>query len=279
MIKHIFKGTEGHIFFRQFGSASSPNLMILHPSPLSSFFMEPLSSYLEDLFSIVAPDLPGYGNSDPLPSNPISLKDYFPFMLELMEILKWDKMYLYGTATGCQLAIAFALEYPEKVLALVGENACHFEDTEQSDLLLQYFPELKPEEDGSHLIKAWKFSYKTCISFPWYSVSDEQKLPAGFPLQRLNQMAIDMLSAGEHYDLAYRLAFKHERANFVQALRIPASFLMWKESIMWPYMLRLAAFEMPENVRFIPVNGDIKFRFLQVRKTWKDLMDASKQDN
>jgi pimeloyl-ACP methyl ester carboxylesterase len=279
MMKRIFKGTSGHIFFRQFGSASSPPLMILHPSPLSSFFMEPLGSYLEDLFSIVAPDLPGYGNSDPLSSDPISLKDYFPFILDLMETLKWDKMYLYGTATGCQLAIAFALAYPEKVLALVGENACHFEETEQTDLLEQYFPDLKPKEDGSHLARVWEFSYKSCIGFPWYSVSEDQKLPAGFPLQRLNQMAIDMLSAGEHYDLAYRLAFRHERAHFVQALKIPARFLMWKESVLWPYMLRLAAFEMPENVRFITVNGDFKFRFLQVRETWNALRNASKQEN
>jgi pimeloyl-ACP methyl ester carboxylesterase len=188
-----------------------------------------------------------------------------PFLLDFLKKNKLQQVILYGTATGCQLAIAFALAYPEKVALLVGENACHFEDHEREELYKNYFPNLEPRPDGSHLPKIWEMCRKTSIGFPWTSVPDGEPLPPNFPLATIAGMVRDTLLAGENYHLAYRAAFDHERAEKVQGLAVPANFIIWQGSILRDFMERLASFPMPENVRFLRCGGDIATRYEMVK--------------
>ncbi len=266
MTKHFIALPQGRIFYRQFGAEGGPPLVLLHPSPLSSALFERLGTYLSDSFTVYAPDLPGYGLSDPLPTAPDSLADYLPFLHQLLDHLELPSVQLYGTATGCQLAIAFALAYPERVTHLVGENACHFEDAERAVLFETYFPDLRPRADGSHLADVWRMCYKTCIGFPWTAVPDTATLPDNFPLAVVQGMVRDTLLAGENYHWAYRAAFEHERAELVQALLVPATFVIWSGSIVLPYMERLAAFSMPANVQFLRCDGDLTERYALVKE-------------
>ena len=47
-------------------AGSGPPLFLLHPSPLSSAFMEPLMRRLAGRVTAIAPDTPGFGDSDPI---------------------------------------------------------------------------------------------------------------------------------------------------------------------------------------------------------------------
>lgn len=262
MKKRFLRLRTGEVFYRHFGRPmGQPAVVLLHPSPLSSAFMERLGYFLADASEVYAPDLPGYGLSASLAQKPQQMSDYVPFLLDFLKKKRLERVRLYGTATGCQLAIAFALAFPEKVERLVGENACHFEDAERAELFRTYFPDLRPRADGSHLLSLWTMCYKTCIGFPWTSVPDGAPLPAGVPLAQVQAMARDTLLAGESYDIAYRAAFEHERAEYVQALRVPATFVIWQHSIVRPYMERLASFPMPPNVRFLRCEGDLNERY------------------
>ena len=52
------------IFYREAGATGSPKLLLLHGFPSSSHMFRDLIPLLADRFHIVAPDLPGFGNSD-----------------------------------------------------------------------------------------------------------------------------------------------------------------------------------------------------------------------
>lgn len=255
----------GRIFYRHFANPGRPALLLLHPSPLSSAFMERLALFLSTDFEVFAPDLPGYGFSDPLAQRPREMADYLPFLQEFLAKNNIAKAILYGTATGCQLAIAFALAHPEKTALLVGENACHFEADERAELLQSYFPDLTPRADGSHLRAAWEMCYKTCIGFPWMKVPDSAALPPGITPAFVQAMLRDTLLAGENYQDAYRAAFAHERAHKVQQLAVPAVFIIWSGSILAAQMERLTTFQMPENVRFVRCDGDITARYTAIK--------------
>ncbi len=262
MKKRFLQLRTGEVFYRHFGrSTGQPAVVLLHPSPLSSAFLEQLGHFLADALEVYAPDLPGYGLSAPLEQMPRQMSDYVPFLFDFLKKKRLERVRLYGTATGCQLAIAFALAFPKKVEQLVGENACHFDDAERAELFRTYFPDLNPQADGSHLLRLWTMCYKTRIGFPWTSVPDGAPLPAGVSLAQVQAMARDTLLAGEHYDAAYRTAFEHERAEHVQALRVPATFVIWQHSILRPHMERLASFPMPPNVRFVRCEGDLRERY------------------
>ena len=53
-----------NIFYREAGSPDAPKLLLLHGFPSSSHMFRDLIPVLADRFHIVAPDLPGFGNSD-----------------------------------------------------------------------------------------------------------------------------------------------------------------------------------------------------------------------
>jgi pimeloyl-ACP methyl ester carboxylesterase len=55
------------IFYRETGDPANPKLVLLHGFPSSSHQYRNLMSTLADHFHVVAPDCPGFGNSD-LPS-------------------------------------------------------------------------------------------------------------------------------------------------------------------------------------------------------------------
>src|SRR5262245_46040398 len=52
------------IFYREAGPAGAPKLLLLHGFPTSGHMFRDLIPPLADRFHMVAPDLPGFGNSD-----------------------------------------------------------------------------------------------------------------------------------------------------------------------------------------------------------------------
>src|SRR5689334_18006044 len=52
------------VFYREAGARGAPKLLLLHGFPSSSHMFRDLMPRLADRFHIVAPDLPGFGQSD-----------------------------------------------------------------------------------------------------------------------------------------------------------------------------------------------------------------------
>src|SRR6202020_1775769 len=52
------------VFYREAGASGSPKLLLLHGFPTAGHMFRNLIPLLADRFHIVAPDLPGFGNSD-----------------------------------------------------------------------------------------------------------------------------------------------------------------------------------------------------------------------
>ena len=52
------------VFYREAGASDAPTLVLLHGFPSASHMFRELIPLLADRFHIVAPDLPGFGNSD-----------------------------------------------------------------------------------------------------------------------------------------------------------------------------------------------------------------------
>ena len=113
------------IFYREAGPTNAPTLLLLHGFPTSSHMFRGLIPLLADRFHIVAPDLPGFGQSD-LPSRDA-------FYLYVRQIGRSHRP-LYGgreTQAVCDLhfrlrravGLRIALKHPERVTAIIRRTA------------------------------------------------------------------------------------------------------------------------------------------------------------
>lgn len=96
-----------------------PPLLLLHGTPKNSFYWYRLFPLLTPHFTLVAPDLRGFGYSDKPPSTDgydsgTNAKD----VTELMTQLGHEKFYLHGEDRGADYAVAVAGLYRDRVLKL-----------------------------------------------------------------------------------------------------------------------------------------------------------------
>jgi pimeloyl-ACP methyl ester carboxylesterase len=243
-------------------SGSGPVMVLLHPSPRNSKMMEPLIHLLADSFTVIAPDTPGYGYSSPLPKRADSLYDYVPYLHQLIKKITDQPVKLYGTATGAQLAIAYSLIYNEHVQHLYLDNAAHFDEEACDVILKNYFIDLSPQADGSHLQKLWQHVCDGCLYFPWYDKNEANKIAAALPpAAAIQNIVNDYLLAGENYTDAYIAAFKHERAEKVQALKCSTTIFKWLGSPVLKHIKRLLEFKLPDNIKIVETAVNTKKRF------------------
>src|ERR1700747_3394366 len=64
MIRYRSADTGGHhVFYREAGEPGNPAVLLLHGFPTSSHMFRDLIPLLADRYHVVAPDLPGFGNT------------------------------------------------------------------------------------------------------------------------------------------------------------------------------------------------------------------------
>jgi len=92
-------------------------LFCLHPIDASSRIFSRLLPEIADLRSVYAPDLPGYGESDPSPTR--SVVDAAAAVSELANDLRLRQIDLLGVQYGATVALELAAARPELVRRLV----------------------------------------------------------------------------------------------------------------------------------------------------------------
>lgn len=118
------------IFYREAGRPDAPAILLLHGFPSSSRMYEPLFSRLSAQFHLVAPDYPGFGHSDaPTTTQFTYTFDHVAAVIgKLTEALDLRSYVLYMQDYGGPVGFRLAIAHPERVRALVIQNAVAHED-------------------------------------------------------------------------------------------------------------------------------------------------------
>jgi pimeloyl-ACP methyl ester carboxylesterase len=254
------------IHYRQMGEGEP--IVLLHASPRSGKMLENFGKMLAETFLVIIPDLPGYGFSEAIPQKVNNLYEVVPYLKAFFEALNIQKPSIYGTATGAQLGIAYALTHSSGVKNLFLDNPAHFSEEEYKQISHRYFIDLSPKSDGSHLINLWNHVRDSMLYFPWYDHSEKAQFNNVVPSDAVIANTVqEYIVAGERYGELYRAAFLHERADKIQQLSVPTVIFKWQASILLKYIDRLLEFEFPKNVRVVETEKDISERYSKMVET------------
>lgn len=108
------------IAYHRMGEGNSKKLILLHGNVSSSTFYLPLMKRLCDEYDVVAPDLNGYGATEPSPINAkTGLLDWAMDIDSLASTLGFDEFSLLGWSLGGGVAMRYAIEYNQKLTNLI----------------------------------------------------------------------------------------------------------------------------------------------------------------
>jgi len=111
-------GTE--LSFITGGEASSPAVLLLHGSPSSARMFREVIPELSRAAFVIAPDLPGFGESDVLQSP--SFPAFGQAISELLDRLSIGPRYIYLHDYGAPVGFHIVMQAPERVLGLIVQN-------------------------------------------------------------------------------------------------------------------------------------------------------------
>ncbi|MEN8131957.1 MAG: alpha/beta hydrolase [Pseudomonadota bacterium] len=112
------------VFYREAGPSDAPTILLLHGFPTSSHMFRNLMPALADRYHLVAPDYPGFGNSEQPAMDDF---DYsFDNLAKLVEAfvdqLGIDRYSLYLMDYGAPIGFRLAAKHPERVQSLIVQN-------------------------------------------------------------------------------------------------------------------------------------------------------------
>lgn len=146
-------------------------LLLLHSAPRSSRAYRFLMPELAQRFRCIAPDLPGFGQSDPLASE-VTMEALGDAMVEFLGALGIRKAHVFGYHTGNKVTAAMAADHPRSVdrVILCGQIHSIIPDKEARNAAIRhivdkYFVEFPASASGEHLLRRWQADWSDITGF------------------------------------------------------------------------------------------------------------------
>jgi pimeloyl-ACP methyl ester carboxylesterase len=118
------------VFYREAGDPKNPAMVLLHGFPSSSHMYRNLMPALADKFYLIAPDYPGFGNTDaPSPDEFSYTFDKLSEVVEkLLLSLGINRFTLFIQDYGSPVGFRIALRHPDWIQGIVSQNGNAYEE-------------------------------------------------------------------------------------------------------------------------------------------------------
>ena len=202
-----------HVRVAGAGRTERPPVVCLHMSPASGVVYERFASVAGADRTVVAPDTPGFGASDPLPPYP-SIGAYADVVAEVVDAMGLPTpVDLLGYHTGSFTAVELAGRRPDLVRRVVAVSMPVFTADELERFRRLYSREPIFTEDGERLRDRWRWF----VAF--FGVGRDNTL------EQAARIFYARLSGGERHWWGHHAAFDYDVVPVLERLSVPVLVL------------------------------------------------------
>ncbi len=118
------------IFYREAGSKTAPNILLLHGFPSSSHMFRNFIPLLADHYHVIAPDLPGFGFSG-IPDRKrfrYTFDNLARTIDDFTQAIGLDRYAIYVFDYGAPVGFRLALAHPDRITAIISQNGNAYEE-------------------------------------------------------------------------------------------------------------------------------------------------------
>jgi pimeloyl-ACP methyl ester carboxylesterase len=118
------------VFYREAGLWDAPTILLLHGFPTAGHMFRDLIPQLAEGFHLVAPDLPGFGQSDMPPPNAFTytFENLARVIDRFTEAIRLHRFAIYVFDYGAPVGFRLAVRHPDRITAIISQNGNAYED-------------------------------------------------------------------------------------------------------------------------------------------------------
>ena len=118
------------VFYREAGGAGAPALLLLHGFPTAGHMFRGLTPLLAGQFHVIAPDLPGFGQTDMPDRNKFRYTfDNIAHVIDrFTEVIGLNRFAIYVFDYGAPTGFRMATAHPERITAIISQNGNAYEE-------------------------------------------------------------------------------------------------------------------------------------------------------
>jgi pimeloyl-ACP methyl ester carboxylesterase len=244
-------------------AGDGPPLVMMHGSPGDTAVLEEEMHAAAGQFTCFAFDAPGFGGSDPLPGDVLTVADLARATAAAMEALGLPPCRVFGTHTGAAIGAELGAGWPERVSGLVLEGLPIFTEDEIKAIFDGYFAPMIPDPLGGQLISTWVRFRDQFTWFPWLSRNVTRLNPVDRPTPEEIDLWVSMFYRScKTYSAAYKAACYYGHGAYVAAekLTVPTVFMCSAEDMLFPHLDRLPPLKPGQRIERLAYDPPAKFR-------------------
>ncbi|MBL0924027.1 MAG: alpha/beta hydrolase [Sphingomonadaceae bacterium] len=193
-------------------AGKGPPLLMVHQSPRSSAEYTELMTIWGQHFTCIAPDTPGFGQSDPLPQANPDINDYADAIVDFGRALGLQKTAAYGFHSGGIILVTAVKRHPGMFHGMAVGGYAIWTPEEMAIFGESYIPPFRPSAYGEHLTWLWNRILEQSWFFPWFDVRGETRLSLAHDDPALVHAIVrEMLDSGDAYRLGYGAVLRAPR--------------------------------------------------------------------
>lgn len=241
MTRHFVDVGTRRVHYRRCGSG--PALLMVHQSPRSSTEYETLMREWGEHFTCIAPDTPGFGQSDPLPDANADIDAFADAVADLLDALGLDRVGAYGFHSGGIILVNALKRHPQRFSCLAVGGYAVWTPEEMALFGDRYLPPFRPSAYGEHLTWLWNRVLEQSWFFPWFAVEPAHALGvAHADPARVDAVVRELLDSGDAYRVGYGAVLRAPRdIPPPDAVTPPVLITASDDDVLQPHLARLGS--------------------------------------